>query len=76
MALEIINITKSPISILVRSKKGTKRMTNINIPGIGSDKNKVIIEDEDKTEFLERLINKKLIKINNVPSKYILNRGK
>lgn len=64
---EITNITRSPIQILIKSKKGAynkktgtlidtnRAFKSLNIPGLGSGKNKVFIEDEKMTEYIIRL---------------------
>ena len=78
--LEITNRTKSPIQILVKSKQGAyirkteslvdtnRAFKSINIPGIGSGKNQIVIEDEKITEYIKRLEKDKLIYVRKVPS--------
>lgn len=79
--LEITNITKSPIQVLIKSTKGaylresgncldtTRAFKSYNIPGLGSGKNQLTIEDEKVTEYIHRLVKQKLITIRHVTVK-------
>lgn len=57
MATEITNITRSPVQIILRSQKpGSKQFTVKNIPGVGKGNNKFIVEDEQYTEFIDKVV--------------------
>lgn len=51
--IEITNITKGPVQILIRTRQG-KKLTCKNIPGIGRGHNVFLLEDERHTEFVDR----------------------
>lgn len=53
--IEITNIQKSPVQILVRSRKHPRSFTTLNIPGIGAGKNVYLLEDERATEYIDRV---------------------
>jgi len=59
--LEVTNKLRSPIQIMVRSKRKVDSYTTLTIPGIGGGKNTVILEDERMTENIERLRKDKLL---------------
>ena len=59
--LEITNTQRSPIQIMVRSKKKLRAFTTLNIPGRGKGNNKVCIEDEAVTEYIQMVENYGLI---------------
>lgn len=59
--IEITNKQKGPTQILVRSKTSPRGFTCLNIPGVGANKNVVVIEDEMATEYIKRVENLKLI---------------
>lgn len=67
--IEIKNKTRGPIPIIVRSKNGPREFTTLAIPGTGSGKNVIYLEDEKKTEYIERLEDRKLITIRVLPDK-------
>lgn len=71
MATEITNVSRSPVQLILRSKKG-KQYTVKNVPGIGKGNNKFIVEDERYTEFIDPLVKAKLItkKTVNIKKKY------
>jgi hypothetical protein len=52
--IEIRNKTKSPVQLVIRSRKAPKAFTTLNIPGIGAGKNTYMLEDERTTEYVER----------------------
>lgn len=76
--IEVTNITKSPVQILIKSKKGafikeTGKLVDTNyafksynIPGLGSGKNVIILTDEQKTIYIDKLVKEKLIKIRTI----------
>lgn len=59
--IEITNKKLFPVQILLKSSKSTKSMTVMNIPGIGSGKNKVKISEENDNEYINRLERMKYI---------------
>lgn len=69
--IEIVNKQKSPVQVVLRSKVKPRSLTVLNIPGIGRGDNVRIIEDEQRTELLDRLEQMKLITTRQVNSKSI-----
>jgi len=67
--LEVRNKSRSPIQIVVRSRKAPRAFTTLNIPGIGAGKNVVYIDDERKTEYIDRIEDWKLITTRYIPNK-------
>ena len=59
--IELTNRTKSPISVLIRSKNRPRDFTTLTIPGIGKGHNVKLIADEATTEYVDRLVKQKLI---------------
>jgi len=59
--IEITNTQTGPIQIVVRSKRKLRAFTTIVIPGRGSGKNKVVIEDEAATDYIQLVENYGLI---------------
>jgi hypothetical protein len=53
--LEVKNKSKSPIQIIVRSRTAPRAFTTLNIPGVGANKNIVYLQDEQVTEYIERV---------------------
>lgn len=64
--IEIKNKTRSPIQIVIRSKKSPKSFTTLNIPGIGAGNNTYYLEDERNTEYVERAEKMGLISIKKI----------
>jgi hypothetical protein len=52
--IEIRNKTRSPVQILIRSRRSPKAFTTLNVPGIGAGCNVYMLEDERNTEYVER----------------------
>jgi hypothetical protein len=52
--IEIKNKTKSPVQLLVRSRKSPRAFTTLNVPGVGAGNNVYILEDERNTEYVDR----------------------
>jgi hypothetical protein len=52
--LEITNLNKFPVQLVIRSRKAPRSFTTLNIPGIGGGKNIYPLEDERVTEYIER----------------------
>lgn len=69
--IEIKNKTKSPVQILVRSRKAPRAFTTLIIPGIGKGKNVKVIADELVTEYIERVEKMGLISTRYVPNNEI-----
>ena len=61
--IEIKNLTKGPVQLVVRSKKSPRSFTTLIIPGVGAGKNVFLLEDERKTEYVDRIEAMKLIKV-------------
>lgn len=68
MSLEITNVTKGPIQIVVRTKQG-KGLSVKNIPGIGSGHNVYLLEDERHTDYIDRAVNAGQITLKKVITK-------
>jgi hypothetical protein len=69
--IEIKNKTKSPVQLVVRSRKAPRAFTTLIIPGIGKGNNVRIIEDELVTEYIERVEKMGLISTKYVPNNEI-----
>lgn len=52
--IEIRNLQKYPVQLIIRSRKAPNSFTVLNIPGIGKEKNKFLLEDERSTVYIER----------------------
>ena len=65
--IEIVNKNKFPVQIIVRSRLDSRKFTVKNIPGIGKGKNIFYLEDERRTDYIDRLEKMKLIS-----TKYII----
>lgn len=64
--IEIKNKQKSPVQLVVRSRKAPRAFTTLIVPGIGKGHNVRLIEDEQKTEYIDRLASMGLIAIKSV----------
>ena len=53
--IEIRNKQKCPVQIVVKSRRKPRSFTTLNVPGIGSGKNVILLEDERATEYIERV---------------------
>ncbi len=53
--IEITNKMKSPVQLVVRSKKAPRAFTTLNIPGVGKGHNVRVITDESHTEYIDRV---------------------
>lgn len=69
--IEIKNKLKSPVQLVVRSRKAPRAFTTLIIPGIGKGKNVRLIEDEMATEYIERVEKMGLISTRYVPNNEI-----
>jgi hypothetical protein len=72
--IEIKNKTKSPVQLLIRSRRSPKSFTTLNVPGVGAGKNIYVIEDERNTEYVERAEKMGLISTRHLTKKE-LNKG-
>jgi hypothetical protein len=72
--IEITNICKHPVQLVIKSKKKINSFTTLNIPGIGCKKNIYNLEDERSTAYIERVEKMGLIKTRYVPNN-ILTEG-
>ncbi len=70
--LEIRNKLKSPIQLIIRSRRSTNSFTTLNVPGVGKKKNVIMLEDERVTEYIERAEKQGLITTRYIPKR---NRG-
>ena len=69
--IEIKNKTKSPVQLVVRSRKAPRAFTTLIIPGVGKGNNVRNIEDELVTEYIERVEKMGLISTKYVPNNEI-----
>jgi hypothetical protein len=67
--LEITNKQRSPVQLIIRSRKVSRGFTVLNIPGIGRNKNVYYLEDERATEYIDRAEKDKLISVKRIPNK-------
>lgn len=73
--LEITNKNKSPVQLLIRSRKKPRTLTMLTIPGIGAGMNIREIEDERSTKYVEQAEKEGLIKIRKFNKKHELKKG-
>lgn len=66
--IEIKNKDKGPVQVVVRSKTVPSGFTTLNIPGIGKGQNIRFIEDEMKTEYVDRVEKMGLIATKYIPN--------
>jgi len=52
--IEITNKQKSVIQLIVRSRRASNAFTVMDIPGVGKEKNKIVIEDDRYTQYIDR----------------------
>lgn len=69
--IEIKNKIKSPVQLVVRSRKAPRAFTTLIIPGVGKGNNVKLIEDELVTEYIERVEKMGLISTKYVPNNEI-----
>ena len=67
--IEITNKNKTPVQLIVRSKKNPKAFTTLILPGVGAGKNVSYLEDERHTEYLDRIKEMGLISKKQVDTK-------
>ena len=66
--IEVKNKGKSPVQLIVRSRKATNQFTTLIIPGIGAGNNTRVIEDERATDYIERVEKMGLITTRYLPN--------
>ncbi|NDH38425.1 MAG: hypothetical protein EBX77_03930 [Actinobacteria bacterium] len=71
--IEITNLKKFPVQLIIKSKKRTKQFTVLNLPALGKEKNIYHLEDERCTEYIDRAEKDGLITTRRIPN--ILNEG-
>lgn len=59
--IELKNLNKFPVQIVVRSTRIPNSFTCLNIPGIGKKNNIFLLEDERATEYIDRAVEAGLI---------------
>jgi hypothetical protein len=69
--IEVKNKQKSPVQLVVRSRKAPRAFTTLIVPGIGKGKNVRLIEDELVTEYIERVEKMGLISTRYIPNNEI-----
>ena len=69
--IELKNKTKSPVQLVVRSRKAPRSFTTLIIPGIGKGKNVRLLVDELKTEYIDRVERMGLISTKYIPNSEI-----
>lgn len=69
--IEVKNKSRSPVQIIVRSRKAPRAFTTLIIPGIGKGKNVRLIADELKTEYIDRVEKMGLISTKYIPNSEI-----
>jgi hypothetical protein len=69
--IEVKNKLKSPVQLVVRSRKAPRAFTTLIIPGVGKGNNIRLIEDELVTEYIERVEKMGLITTRYVPNNEI-----
>jgi len=69
--IEIKNKQKSPVQIIVRSRTAPRAFTTLIIPGIGKGNNIRLIEDELKTDIIDRVEKMGLISTRYIPNSEI-----
>jgi hypothetical protein len=66
--IEIKNKIKSPVQIVVRSRRAPRAFTTLIIPGVGKGNNVRLIEDELKTDYIDRVEKMGLISTRYIPN--------
>jgi hypothetical protein len=69
--IEIKNKQKSPVQLIVRSRTAPRAFTTLIIPGIGKGKNIRLIDDELKTDIIDRVEKMGLISTRYIPNSEI-----
>ena len=67
--IEIRNKERGPIQLVVRSRTRPKAFTTLIVPGVGQNKNVILIEDEKTTDYVDRAEKSGHISIRHIPNK-------
>jgi len=59
--IEIKNLKKHPVQLVIKSRLAPDSFTVLNIPGIGKGKNIFNLEEERSTEYIDRAVKAGLI---------------
>lgn len=59
--IELKNLNKFPVQLIVKSTRIPNSFTCLNIPGIGKKNNIFLLEDERATEYIDRAVEAGLI---------------
>ena len=70
--IEIKNKSRSPVQLVVRSRKAPRAFTTLIVPGIGKGKNIRLIEDELVTEYIPRIEKMGLIETRYIPNSEVV----
>lgn len=54
--IELTNVNKFPVQVVVKSTRIPNSFTCLNIPGIGKKNNIFLLEDERATEYIDRAV--------------------
>jgi len=54
--IELKNVNRFPVQVVVRSTRVPNSFTCLNIPGIGKKNNIFLLEDERATEYIDRAV--------------------
>jgi hypothetical protein len=66
--IEITNKQRTPVQLVVKSKKRPRWMTCLNVPGIGSGNNVRYLPDELVSDYVKRAEEKKQITTKYIPN--------
>jgi len=66
--LEIKNKNRFPVQLIIRSRNAPRSFTVLNIPGVGKGKNIYFLEDERKTEYIDKAEKDGLISTRHIPN--------
>jgi len=66
--LEIKNKNRFPVQLIIRSGNAPRSFTVLNIPGVGKGKNIYFLEDERKTEYIDKAEKDGLISTRHIPN--------
>ena len=73
--IEIKNKSRSPVQLVVRSRRSPRDFTTLIIPGVGKGHNVRYIPDELVTDVIERVERMGLISTRYVPSNELVNEN-
>jgi sulfate adenylyltransferase subunit 1 (EFTu-like GTPase family) len=73
--IEIKNKTRSPVQLVVRSRKSPRSFTTLIVPGIGKGKNVRYLADELATDVIERVERMGLISTRYVPNTEVVDEN-